>query len=113
MRVVSIARDIEPDDSAITATYADARSIALRPSVQVTGKIKLLPFYQYVDRAYKGEGGANDREDEFQAFGLGVNYEIRRNLMAILDLRSERRNSNIEFLDFKANIISLGVQAKF
>jgi len=111
--LVSVARDIEPDDSAITATYADAKSIALRPTVQATGKIKLLPFYQYVDRSFKGEGGSFDRKDKFHAFGIGANYEIRRNLMAVLDLRQERRNSNIDVLDFDANIISLGVQARF
>jgi len=111
--LVSVARDIEPDDSAITATYADAKSIALRPTVQATGKIKLLPFYQYVNRSFKGEGGAFDRKDKFHAFGIGANYEIRRNLMAVLDLRQERRNSNIDVLDFDANIISLGVQARF
>jgi hypothetical protein len=111
--LVSIARDIEPDDSAITSTYADAKSIALRPSIQATGKIRVLPFYQYVDRSFKGEGGLGEREDTFQAYGVGVNYEIRRNLMAILDLRQEKRNSNIDVLDFDANIISLGIQARF
>ena len=111
--LVSIARDIEPDDSAITATYADAKSIAIRPTIQATGKIRLLPFYQYVDRSYKGDGGANQRDDTFQAYGIGVNYEIRRNLNAIFDLHQERRNSNIDFLDFDANIVSLGIQARF
>jgi hypothetical protein len=111
--LVSVARDIEPDDSAITATYADAKSIALRPTIQATGKIRLMPFFQYVDRSYKGEGGATDREDEFLAFGVGLNYEIRRNLNAIFDLRQERRNSNIDSLDYDANIVSLGIQARF
>jgi len=111
--LVSIARDIEPDDSAVTATYADAKSIALRPTIQATGKIKVQPFYQYIDRAYKGDGSAVERDDTFQTFGVGVNYEIRRNLNAIFDLRQERRNSNIDDLDFDANIVSLGIQARF
>jgi hypothetical protein len=111
--LVSVSRDIEPDDSAITATYADAKSIAVRPTIQATGKIKLLPFFQYVDRTYKGEGGASDRKDDTVAFGLGVTYEIRRNLNALFDLRQERRNSNIDVLDYDANIVSLGIQARF
>lgn len=111
--LVSVARDIEPDDSAITATYADAKSIALRPTIQATGKIRLTPFFQYVDRTYKGEGGATDRKDKFHAFGIGANYEIRRNLNAIFDLRREERNSNIDSLDFDANIVSAGIQARF
>lgn len=111
--LVSVARDIEPDDSAITATYADAKSFALRPTIQATGKIRVLPFYQYVDRRYKGEGGANERKDRFQAYGVGLNYEIRRNLNAIFDLRQEKRNSNFDGLDFDANIVSLGIQARF
>lgn len=111
--LVSVARDIEPDESAITATYADARSIALRPTIQATGKIRLLPFYQYINRKYAGEGGITDRKDTFHAYGVGVNYEIRRNLTAVFDLRQERRNSNIEVLDFDATIVSLGIQARF
>lgn len=111
--LVSVARDIEPDDSAITATYADAKSIALRPTIQATGKIRLTPFLQYVDRTYKGEGGATDRKDKFHAFGIGAIYEIRRNLNAVFDLRREERNSNIDYLDFDANIVSAGIQARF
>lgn len=111
--LVQLSRDIEPDDSAITATYADAKAIALRPTIQATGKIKVLPFYQYVDRAYKGEGGANERKDTFQAYGLGINYEIRRNLNALFDLRQEKRKSNLAGLNFDANIVSLGIQARF
>ena len=111
--LVSVARDIEPDDSAITATYADAKSIALRPTIQATGKIKLMPFFQYVDRTYKGEGGSTERKDKFHAFGIGASYEIRRNLNAVFDLRREERNSNIDALDFDANIVSAGIQARF
>lgn len=111
--LVSIARDIQPDDTAITPTYVDAKSIALRPTIQATGKIRLMPYYQYVDRAYKGEGGLNDRKDTFQAYGVGVNYEIRRNLNAVFDLRQEKRSSNQPGLDFDANIVTLGLQVRF
>ena len=111
--LVSIARDIEPDDSAITATYADAKSFAIRPTIQATGKIKVMPFYQYIDRSFKGDGGANQREETFQSYGVGLAYEIRRNLNALFDLRQERRNSNFDSLDFDANIVSAGIQARF
>ena len=43
----------------------------------------------------------------------GVNNEIRRNLSAIFDLRQERRNSNVDVFDFDANVVSLGIQARF
>jgi uncharacterized protein (PEP-CTERM system associated) len=111
--LVSVSRDIEPDDSAITATYADAKSIALRPTIQATGKIKVMPYFQYVDRAYQGEGSAFERKDRYTILGAGLDYEIRRNLNAIFDLRHEKRNSNIDGLDFDANIVSLGIQARF
>jgi exopolysaccharide biosynthesis operon protein EpsL len=111
--LIQVSRDIEPDDSAITATYADAKAIALRPTIQATGKIRIMPFYQYVDRAYKGEGGANERKDRFQSYGVGLNYEIRRNLNALFDIHQEKRNSNLDGLDFDANIVSLGIQARF
>jgi len=111
--LVSVARDIEPDDSAITASYADAKSFAIRPTIQATGKIKLTPFFQFVDRTYKGEGSAGERKEKFYAFGIGANYEIRRNLNAVFDLRREERNANVDSLDFDANILSAGIVARF
>ena len=72
-----------------------------------------MPFFQYVDRTYKGEGGSTERKDKFHAFGIGASYEIRRNLNAVFDLRREERNSNIDALDFDANIVSAGIQARF
>jgi len=110
---VSVARDIVPDDSAIVATYVDVKSIRFAPSVQATGKIRVLPFFQYADQAYKGEGGGAQRKDTITGYGVGVNYEIRRNLNAILDLRREERNSNNNALDYTANLIAIGIQAKF
>jgi hypothetical protein len=111
--LVSFSRDIEPDDSAITSGYADAKSFAIRPTIQATGKIRVMPFFQYIDRTFKGEGLPDEREEDFQAFGVTVDYEIRRNLNALLDLRREQRNSNADILDFDANIVSLGLQVRF
>ena len=110
---VSVARDIVPDDSAIVATYVDAKSIRFAPSIQATGKIRVLPFFLYADHSYKGEGGGVQRKDTITGYGVGVNYEIRRNLNAILDLRREDRNSNNNALDYTANLIAIGIQAKF
>ena len=53
------------------------------------------------------------RKDTITGYGVGVNYEIRRNLNAILDLRREDRNSNNNALDYTANLIAIGIQAKF
>ncbi|MGE0803007.1 MAG: outer membrane beta-barrel protein [Lautropia sp.] len=111
--LITLQRDIEPEDTAITATYADSRSFRVMPTIQATGKVRISPFFHYVDRRYKGEGSLNERTEKYNIYGVTVNYEIRRNLNAIFDLRRESRNSNIDILDFDANIVSAGIQVRF
>ena len=111
---VGVTRDIVPDDNALTATYADARGIRVAPVIQATGKIKVLPVISYTDYRYEGNVAATQqRKDKLKMYGVTVDYEIRRNLFAALDLRREERDSSLNFLDFTANIIGIGLRARF
>ena len=113
---VSLARDIAPQDvTSSVASYADTTLLALRPEIRITGKITLKPFFEYYDIKYKGEvsEAAAGRKDTLQNLGLGVNYEFRRNLNIIADLRREERSSNRAGADFTANVFTVGLQARF
>ena len=112
---VSLVRDIEPQEGTTTASYAETTLIALRPSIRITGKITLNPFFEYADRKYKGEVSqtAAGRKDTQQNLGIGVNYEFRRNLNFLFDLRREERDSNFAAANFTANVFTVGLQARF
>ncbi|MGE0312094.1 MAG: outer membrane beta-barrel protein [Lautropia sp.] len=112
---VSVLRDIEPQDGTTVASYAETTLFALRPSIRLTGKITVSPFFEYVERKYKGEvlSTASNRKDTQQTLGVGVNYEFRRNLNFLLDVRREERDSNLAAADFTANVFTVGLQARF
>lgn len=109
----SVSRDIVPDISAMTSAYADARGFRVAPTIQATGKIKLMPFLSYTDYRYDGDTGTVRRNDKLTSLGLTVDYEIRRNLHALFDLRRDERNSSLDTLDYTANLIGVGIRARF
>ena len=45
--------------------------------------------------------------------GAQATYELTRTVNLLGELRHERRNSNYDQWDFRANIISIGVLARF
>lgn len=113
---VSLARSIEPDDDAATASYADTRSIDFSPVIQATGKISLGPYLRYYQRLYKGEqlaAGEAERRDKILAAGAEVTYEFRRNMSLLLNASHERRDSNRNTLDYNANVIGAGLRIQF
>lgn len=114
---VSVLRDIAPQEGNAVASYAETTSIALRPSIRLTGKITINPFYEHIEYAYKGEvsQAAAGRKDTLQNFGVGLNYEFRRNLNILLDVRRESRDSNLPngLGNFTANVFTVGMQARF
>ncbi|MDO4905455.1 MAG: outer membrane beta-barrel protein [Lautropia sp.] len=113
---LSLARSIEPDDEAATASYADTYSINFQPVIHATGKIVLSPYVRYHDRRYKGDqlaAGVAERHDKITYFGIEGEYEFRRNMALVLNAGHEKRSSNRENLDFKANVVGAGLQVKF
>lgn len=114
MRIL-VARDVEPQDGVWVASYAEATQFAIRPRIQMTGRIKLEPFYHHVNRKYSGElaDSRGVRKDKLNLFGVLGTYELTRTVSLFGELRRERRTSNFDYAEFSANIVTLGVQARF
>lgn len=113
---LSLARSIDPDDEAATASYADTYSINFHPQIRATGKITLAPFIRYYDRRYKGDqlpAGVSQRHDKITNLGLEVDYEFRRNMALTLTASHENRASNRDRLDHKANVFGAGLKVQF
>lgn len=112
----SLGRSIEPDDDAVTNSYADTWSLNFSPTIQATGKISIDPFLRLYDRRYKGDqltAGQIERKDKIYMIGAEANYEFRRNLFLMANLSHERRDSNRNNLDYSANVVGVGLKVQF
>lgn len=113
---LALARSIEPDDEAVTASYADTYSLNFQPVIQATGKIAVSPYFRYYNRAYKGDqlaAGEVERKDKIMHVGVEADYEFRRNMAFTLNAGHEKRDSNRATLDYTANIIGAGFKIQF
>ena len=112
----SLGRSIEPDDDAVSTTSPETWSLALNPTVQATGKITLEPFARFYNRRYKGEqltAGEATRKDKIFSVGVEADYEFRRNMFLMANLQHDKRDSNRDNLDYKANVVGVGLKVQF
>lgn len=112
---VRFGRTIAPQDGVYTYSYVVADYIELRPRIMLTGRIAVEPFLNYMSYKYSGDRnvGTATRKDDLSVIGAQATYELTRTVNLLGELRHERRNSNFDQWDFKANVISIGVLARF
>ena len=112
---VRFGRTIAPQDGVYTASYVEANYIEVRPRIMLTGRIAVEPFVHYINYKYSGDRyvGQQTRKDDVTLLGAQATYELTRTVNLVGELRHERRNSNYSQWDFKANVISVGVLARF
>ena len=112
---VRFGRTIAPQDAVYTYSYVVADYIDVRPRIMLTGRIAVEPYLNYMSYKYSGDrnAGTQTRKDDLAVLGVQGTYELTRTVNLLGELRHERRNSNFDQWDFKANIISIGVLAKF
>lgn len=113
---VALARSVDPDNEALTASYVDTYSINLQPVIQATGKIAVSPYFRYYDRNFKGEDlsdGHAPRKDKLTYFGVETEYEFRRNMTFMLNLGHEKRDSNHGTISYTSNVIGAGLKIQF
>lgn len=113
----SLSRDIYSEET-LTASYVDATTLALRPLLRLTGKISLGGNLVYSQRDYEGDpgfvlGGSAVRKDDFHSLGLQLQYEYARNILMTAEVRRDRRDSNFNQFDYKNNVVSAGIRARF
>lgn len=115
MMRVRFGRTIAPQDGVYTSSYVESTYVEVRPRIRATGRISVEPFIHYVDLKYAGDrfAGQQARKDNLLMVGAQATYELTRVVNLFGELRHERRNSNNDIWDFKANIVSIGVLARF
>ena len=102
----------------LTASYADVRGIALRPTWALTGRVSIDGLLLFDTRSYEGDpgfvlSGAAVRKDRFTDLGVRVNYEFARRVFLYSDLRRTSRSSNYAAYEFTDNWFTVGVRASF
>ena len=112
---VRFGRTIAPQDAVYTSSYVETSYLELRPHILLTGRIALDPYINYLNYKYSGDRflGQQTRKDDILMIGAQATYELTRTVNLLGELRHERRNSNYDQWDFRANIISIGVLARF
>jgi hypothetical protein len=111
---VDLVRTIDSDDT-ITASYADVQTIAFRPSMQPTARIRLEGVAATSRRAYEGDPDPlfAARRDRINELGLRMNYEIARRIFSYIEVRRVERDSNVARFDFTDNIVGVGLRGEF
>jgi len=100
---------------------------ALIPSYFVSGRVYISPVWKPTEktavrlrfdegvRDYKGslEPGYAGRRDNLNQSGVSFEWEPRRNVKLAASLAYDKRSSNIQNLDYKANVLGLSALVKF
>ncbi|MCO5101786.1 MAG: outer membrane beta-barrel protein [Burkholderiaceae bacterium] len=110
-------REIQSEEL-LTASYVDRTGIALRPSIQLTGKIVLHGLAVAARASYEGDPGLTGtslavRKDDLRIFGAGLSYEYARNVSVNLTARRTNRSSNFDAFEYDDNMFSMNVLARF
>jgi exopolysaccharide biosynthesis operon protein EpsL len=112
------ARDIGGLED-IAVTYVRTYTLSAKPTYQLTGKVGLNGLAQYQDIHFLGNPGfgitttASDRHDKLGTLGAGLSYQATRTLLFGLNYSWSQRTSNVQFGDFKDQLISLTGQLTF
>jgi exopolysaccharide biosynthesis operon protein EpsL len=115
---IIVARDVGGVED-IAVTYARTYTFTVRPTYQLTSKIGLNGQAQYQDLSFFGNTGFGvssvtaDRHDKIATLGAGLAYQATRALLFGLNYYWSSRTSNMQFGDFKDNVISLTGQVTF
>jgi hypothetical protein len=105
-------------EEALSSSYVDIQTIALRPSMQPTARIRLDALLSYSRRDYEGDPGfvlvgGPVRRDRLNELGLRANYEVARRIFSYIELRRVDRSSNVARFEFTDNIVGVGLRGQF
>jgi exopolysaccharide biosynthesis operon protein EpsL len=115
LKISAIAqRDISATEQ-ITTSFVLVKSVALRPTLRLTEKIKVSGDLEYSAREYLGDPGlelgtVSARKDQVRSVELMASYQPVRPVRLDMVLRRESRSSTAAFGDYVVDII--GVRAR-
>lgn len=103
----------------IAVTYARTYTFSAKPTYQLTGKVGLNGLAEYQDIRFLGNAGfgvtttTSNRHDKLGILGAGLTYQASRTLQFGFNYTWSQRTSNVQFGDFKDQVVSLTGQVKF
>ncbi len=112
----TLAADGISEREEVNVGFVVAERIALYPEYSVRENLSLTALWETGERQHLGDpalfapGGAPVTET-VRATGVGLHWTPTRYLRVALSWRSERRESNLPFADYNAEIASLEVRA--
>lgn len=109
-------------------TYFETETFSLTPVWYVTGKLRVDGLVQYRSRDGQGRGNvdfidpvllallgdrAAQRTEDLYTYSVGATWSIQRNLSASAQWRHDRRDSNINFYQYRTDSLSMSLQYLF
>ena len=109
-------RDIFPYQD-IGSSFVLVKGVNLRPTLRVTEKIDVSGTLDYSIRDYLGNqggsGGTAGRTDRVRSATATVSYRPARSLALLMSAQREIRSSNVPFVDYLVNVISISARITF
>ncbi len=110
-------REISTNEASQTS-FVLVRGVALRPSLEVTDKIKVAAIADYSVREYLGDAGfvlgtLRGETDRVHTYGATVSYQVLRTLSLLFSGQHQTRSSNVPLGDYKDNVYSITARLAF
>lgn len=102
----------------LAASYAETRSVGVRPAWQLTGKLRLQGQLDYTERRFDASAsspftqGAR-RNDRLSTVGASLDYEVLRKVLLSAYVRQERRSSTQAQFGFDARVVGATLEVRF
>jgi len=114
---VMAQRDISSAED-IQTSFVLVNGVSLRPSYELSSKIKLSAVADYSTREYLGDPGLPSgitagRVDHVRTAKGMISYQALRSLTLQLSAQHESRTSNVPLSDYKANVLSINARLGF
>lgn len=110
-------RDISPAED-IQTSFVLVQGFSLRPSFDVSDKVKLTASADVSTREYLGDPGlalgtATGRTDRVRSLTAGLSYRPMRSLTLQVSGQRESRSSNVPLNDYTARILNINARFAF
>ena len=110
-------RDIYPYLD-IGSSFVLVRGGTLRPTLSLTEKIDVSGVFEYNVRDFLGNPGLasgvpSGRTDRVRSAAVTVSYRPARTLTLLMSAQREARSSNVAFVDYAVNVVSIAARITF
>jgi hypothetical protein len=111
LQIVTSLRSELSAAAEINASYARLNGVSSTASWLATGKTTLRTGVDMLRRDFRGSGSTglidSQRRDTLTAFIAGISVQVGRTFEVGVDLRLDRRSSNVDAFDYATRIVTL------